>query len=76
MVTGGLRYLDTDIDTVHVSKYLDSTEIYDDNDWKTVTGKLPSPMYDLRATTLENRVYIFGISVIDIVDRYYNVGCF
>ena len=58
------------------SKYLDSTEIYDDNVWKTVTGKLPSPMYDLRATTLENRVYIFGISVIDRVDRYYNVGCF
>ena len=69
MVTGGLRYLDGVGVGAGVRKYLDSTEIYDDNDWKTVTGKLPSPMYDLRATTLENRVYIFGISVIDIVDR-------
>ena len=76
MVTGGLRYLDGVGVGAGVRKYLDSTEIYDDNDWKTVTGKLPSPMYHLRATTFENRVYIFGISVIDIVDRYYNVGCF
>ena len=58
MVTGG----------VMDSGYLDSTEIYDDNDWKTVTGKLPSPMRFMRALTFENRVYIFGISVIDIVD--------
>ena len=65
MVTGGIRVTDP---LLGVSKYLDSTEIYDDNDWKTVTGKLPSPMYHLRATTFENRVYIFGISVIDIVD--------
>ena len=41
--------------------YLDSTEIFSDNVWKTVSGKLPVPMYDLRAATISNRVLIFGI---------------
>ena len=61
MVTGGVL-------GAGVRTFLDSTEIYDDNVWKTVTGKLPSPMRFMRALTFENRVYIFGISVIDIVD--------
>ena len=51
MVTGGDGSLNI----------LDSTEIYDDNDWKTVAGKLPAPMTYLRAKTIENRVYLFGI---------------
>ena len=51
MVTGGDDSL----------TYLDSTEIYDDNDWKTVAGKLPARMTYLSAKTIENTVYLFGI---------------
>ena len=50
MVTGG--YFD--------SGDLDSTEIFSDNVWKTVAGKLFIPMYGLKAVTISNRVLIFG----------------
>ena len=52
MVTGGTGAIG--------SSDLDSTEIFSDNVWKTVDGKLPVPMYDLRAATISNRVLIFG----------------
>ena len=50
MVTGGYSG----------SAYLDSTEIFSDNTWRTVAGKLPEPMYALRVTTINNRVLSFG----------------
>ena len=52
MVTGGTGAIG--------SSDLDSTEIFSENVWKTVAGKLPVPMYDLRAATISNRVLIFG----------------
>ena len=49
MVTGGFD-----------GSYLDTTEIYKDNDWRTVAGKLPFVMGYMKATTINNRVLIFG----------------
>ena len=49
MVTGGW-----------IGGYLDSTEIFSDNVWKTVTSKLPAPMYNLGVATIKNRVLAFG----------------
>ena len=40
---------------------LDSTEIYADNVWKTVAGKLPDAMCCMAATNFENKVLSFGI---------------
>ena len=49
------------------STRLDDTEIFSDNTWRTVAGKLPQPMKDLRVATINNRVLLFGI--IDYFDR-------
>ena len=42
--------------------YLDSTELYDSGagTWTTAAAKLPSPMSDLRATNINDKVLIFG----------------
>ena len=40
--------------------FLDTTEVYQDNEWRTVPGKLPMPLASLRATTFNNRVLLFG----------------
>ena len=39
---------------------LDSTEIFSDSVWRTVAGKLPDSMADLRVVTLNNMVLLFG----------------
>ena len=57
------------------SNRFDSTEIFSDNVWRTVTAKLPDPMYDLRVVTINNRVLTFGNSLfmkdeIDIDKKY------
>ena len=39
---------------------LDSTEIFSDSVWRTVAGKLPDSMADLRVATLNNMVLLFG----------------
>ena len=52
MVTGGFdgsRY-----------RAFDSTEIFSDNSWRSVTAKLPARMYALRVAALNNRVLAFG----------------
>ena len=49
MVTGGFH-----------GDPLDSTEIFSDNTWRTVAGKLPEPLIDPRAVTINNRVLSFG----------------
>ena len=40
--------------------HFDSTEIYSNNGWMTVTAKLPTGMIDMRATTINNRVLVTG----------------
>ena len=52
MVTGGYE-----------STYCDSTEIYNDNVWRTITAKLPTPLRGLRVATINNRVLSFGNSL-------------
>ena len=47
------------------STRLDSTEIFSDNIWRTVAGKLPEASLELRGATINNRVLIFG----KILDR-------
>ena len=51
LVTGGYDY---------GSGYLDSTEIFSDNVWKTLTAKLPAPMGSMRTASINNRVLAFG----------------
>ena len=59
MVTGGFD-----------GSYLDTTEVHD-NHWRTVAGKLPFVMGYMRATTLSNRVLLFGNHYV-LVLRIYN----
>ena len=53
MVTGG---------DVFFGMYRDTTELFDTSvgSWRVVEGKLLSPMYGLRAVTVDNRVMTFG----------------
>ena len=45
--------------------YVDSTELFDANvgGWSTGAA-LPNPMSDLRAATIDNRVFLFGIDIL------------
>ena len=36
------------------STRLDTTEVYQDNEWKTVSGKLPRAMADMAFTTIND----------------------
>ena len=45
---------------MHPSVSLDTTEIYSDNVWRTVAGKLPVALYYSRAIDISNRVLLFG----------------
>ena len=56
IVTGGSRGL---------NEHLDSTEIFKDNVWRTGAGKLPAPMFYMRATVISNRVLLFGKTISD-----------
>ena len=51
--------------------FLDSTEIFDPSlgSWRAGAA-LPSPVYDLRATNLDNRVLLFGN---DILLTFFNI---
>ena len=42
------------------SNYLDTTEIYQDSVWRTVSGRLPVPMARMRVATVSNRILLFG----------------
>ena len=42
------------------SALLDSTEIYQNNAWTTAAAKLPAKMIDMRATTVDNKILVFG----------------
>ena len=43
------------------SNNLDSTEIYQDSVWRTVSGKLPVPMSYMSAATASGRTFLFGM---------------
>ena len=47
------------------SALLDSTEIYQNNAWTTAAAKLPAKMIDMRATTVNNKILVFGIKMIN-----------
>ena len=49
MVTGGFG-----------TEYLDTSEVYADNVWRTVAGKLPAGMLTMRSTSVNNRVLLLG----------------
>ena len=55
LVTGGTYYDDG-------YNYLDSTEVLrPGSDWQEITSaRLPRPMYDLRVSTVNNRILLFG----------------
>ena len=55
MVTGGHES--------YQPPFIDSTEIYNDNVWRTITAKLPTPMRRMRVATINNRVLLFGNSL-------------
>ena len=38
----------------------DSTEIFIDNVWKTIAGKLPTRTNACRAINIDNRILLFG----------------
>ena len=42
--------------------YLDSTEVFSDNVWRTLTAKLPVPMDRMKVAPINNRVLLFGNS--------------
>ena len=40
---------------------LDTTEVYKDNEWRTVSGKLPRALIGMVATTINDKIILFGI---------------
>ena len=44
------------------SNRIDTTEVFQDNVWRTVSGKRTVPTSGLRTATVDNRVFSFGIS--------------
>ena len=50
MVVGGQLY----------STRLDTTEVYQENEWRTVTGKLPRGMVNMAVTTFNDKILLFG----------------
>ena len=53
MVSGGYKYNGT-----HYS--FDSTEIFSNNVWRTVDGKLPRRMYSMVIATYNNKIQSYG----------------
>ena len=42
------------------SSRLDTTEVYQDNEWRTVSGKLPRALIGMVATTINDKIILFG----------------
>ena len=40
---------------------LDTTEVYKDNEWRTVSGKLPRAMQGMEAAAIYHKILLFGI---------------
>ena len=58
MVTGGWYNGNGGLNTPD----LDSTEVFSDNVWRTLSTKLPFPMGIMKVATVNNRVLFFGKS--------------
>ena len=43
------------------SDLLDTTEVYQDNEWRIVSGKLPRAMHYMAVTTINDKIILFGI---------------
>ena len=43
---------------------LDTTEVYKDNEWRTVSGKLPRAMQGMEAAAIYHKILLFGIYLI------------
>ena len=43
------------------STRLDTTEVYQDNEWRTVSGKLPRAIYAMEAVAFNDKIILFGI---------------
>ena len=43
------------------SSYLDTSDVYQDNEWRTVSGKLPRAIYDMEAAVINDKIILFGI---------------
>ena len=52
LVTGGIH-------GTGISSRTDSTEILEDNTWK-ISAPLPTARFNLRAATLDNKIFVFG----------------
>ena len=39
----------------------DTTEVYQDNEWRTVSGKLPRAIYAMEAVAINDKILLFGI---------------
>ena len=51
------------------STRLDTTEVYQDNEWRTVSGTLPRPITYIQALTFNDMILSFGIKII-LRDNY------
>ena len=40
---------------------LDTTEVYQDNEWRTVSGKLPRTLFGMAVATINDQIILFGI---------------
>ena len=43
------------------STRLDTTEVYRDNEWRTVSGKLPRAVVYMDVTSIDDKILLFGI---------------
>ena len=43
------------------STRLDTTEVDQDNEWRTVSGKLPRAIYAMEAVAINDKILLFGI---------------
>ena len=43
------------------STLLDTTEVYQDNEWRTVSGKLPRKLFGMGVATINDKIILFGI---------------
>ena len=52
------------------SDRLDSTEILEDKNWRTITASLPSARYGFSAASIDNKILVFGKNIF----IFYNIN--
>ena len=53
--------------TAHSRRRLDTTEVYNKDHWRTVSGKLPMQIYIMEMSTISNRIFLFGVKHLCII---------